>query len=36
LKEFREKTGRDFNILDKEEERELREKGVEYLANRNN
>ncbi len=36
VKEFKEKTGREFNILSEEEEKELHEKGVEYLANRNN
>ena len=36
LKEFKEKTGREFNILNDEEEKGLHEKGVEYLANRNN
>ena len=36
LKKFKEETGRKFNILDDEEEKELQGKGVEYLANRNN
>ena len=36
LKKFKEETGRKFNILDDEEEKGLHEKGVEYLANRNN
>lgn len=36
LNEFKEKTGRDFNILSKEEENKLHEKGAGYLANKEN
>ena len=36
LKEFKEKTRRDFYVLNKEEEKELQEKGIKYLVNKNN
>ena len=36
LKEFKEKTRREFNILSENEEKELKEKSVEYLANKEN
>ena len=36
INEFKEKTKRDFIVLSEEEEKNLREKGVNYLANKEN
>lgn len=36
MKEFKEKTGRDFIVLSEDEENKLHEKGVGYLANKEN
>lgn len=36
IEEFKERTGREFKILDNDEEKKLHEKGAIYLVNRNN
>ena len=36
LEEFKERTGRNFNILSENEENKLHEKGTSYLANKEN